>query len=60
MKYGDYIIYLTIIGARGMQGRPWNGHSMETYMEIPDGLTDEEMDNYIKNSMIVEWRRRDG
>jgi hypothetical protein len=31
---------------------------METYMELPNDLTDEEMRDYITDSMIIEGRKR--
>jgi len=58
VTYVDYTVYITVIGGRGMQAAPWNGHSVEAYMEIPEGLTDEEIKNYVTESMIIEWRKQ--
>lgn len=54
-EYTDLTVYITVIGSRGMQGKSWNGHSVETYMSLPNGLTKEEIKDYIIDSMIIEW-----
>ena len=55
--YNDFTVYITVIGSKGMQAKSWNGHSVETYMSLPSGLTKEEIRKYIIDSMIIEWEK---